>query len=382
LGLIVIDYDKLVSSIYDCAANPELWPDTLSLIRDSVDGAYALAGFVDTTNFQLSLPAFAMRRNSPWSEEWLLKLEGLLGSLPDGGGMYDTGLDVAWTQLSQSSEAEFQTRDFYKYWVQPQGLRDTINIPYVQRATITGMLSIPSYATREPYGDAECRLVESLSPHIRRAMMINDIVDKGKMATQLYHKVIDTLSVAVFVVGVGRRVKFTNSSGDAMLREDNLLGLNNQTLQAKRIAGNEAALDDAIDRALKGDVAVGIAGIGVPLIGANGVRAAAYVLPISGSDLRAEMGPGQCVVFVSRRGEQQPMTIEVLRTLFDLTVSEARVATLLSKGEKPQNIATALDVSINTIRSHLKHAYAKTDTADQTSLSALIHSVVPPVVEV
>jgi DNA-binding CsgD family transcriptional regulator len=379
IGMFMRDYDKLVGAIYDCAANPELWPDTLSLVRDAVGGAYALVGYIDTTDIAFGSPPFTVRRNSPWDEDWLLKLEAILGSIPEGGGMIDTGADVAWTQLTRSSEAEFQASDFYKYWVQPQGLRDTINTPYVQRPTMTGMLSIPSLATREPYGVVECQLIERLSPHIRRAMMINDVTDKGKMAMTLYRQVLDTLSVAVFVVGLNRRVIFNNASADAMLRENSFVHLANQTLQARRVAGAESALDDAIDRALKGDMAIGIAGIGVPLIGKDGDRAAAYVLPIAGNDVRASIGPGQCVVFVARRGEQQPMAMEVLRTIFDMTSAEARVASLIAKGDGPLAIGQALDISINTVRSHLKHAYAKTRTQDQTSLGGLINSLLPPV---
>jgi DNA-binding CsgD family transcriptional regulator len=70
-----------------------------------------------------------------------------------------------------------------------------------------------------------------------------------------------------------------------------------------------------------------------------------------------------------------------LRTLFDLTVMEARVALLLAQGQGPLAIAEGLKISVNTVRSHLKHAYAKTNTPDQTSLGALVHAVLPPVKE-
>jgi DNA-binding CsgD family transcriptional regulator len=379
LGIMMLDYDKLVGSIYDCSANPELWPDALAMIRDSVGGAYALVGFIDMTETSQGQPPFVKRHNSAWDEDWLVKLERAVLSIPGGGGLQDTEVDEAWTQLGQTPEAEFQTSEFYKSLIEPKKLRDTINTPYIRRPTMTGMLSIPSYKSRPSYGEMETKLAQNLTPHIRRAMMINDIVDKGNMATMLYRKVLDGLSIAVFVVGLGRRLIFTNASGDSLLREDNLLGLNNRTLQAKAHGNVESALNDAIDRALKGDIAIGIAGIGVPLIGADGARAAAYVLPIAGKDLRGDMGPGHCTVFVARRGEQQPMLIEVLRTLYDLTVSEARVAALIAKGDGPQTIASSLSVSINTVRSHLQHAYAKTGTADQTALGSLVNGLMPPV---
>jgi DNA-binding CsgD family transcriptional regulator len=380
--LNVIDNDKLVSSIYDCAANPELWPDVLASIRDAVGGAYALVGFIDMTDASNNQQPFVKRHNSAWDEDWLLRLERAVMSIPGGGGLQNAGVDESWTQLSQTPEAEFQKSDFYRDLIEPMNLRDTVNTTYLRRPTMTGMLSIPCYTSRLPYSVEEAQFTQTLTPHIRRAMMINDMVDKGKMATTLYRQVLDRLSVAVFVVGPGRRLIFTNASGDDMLREDNLLVLNNRNLQAKRTVGAETAFDDALDRALKGDSAVGLTGIGVPLASVTGERAAAYVLPIAGNDIRGAMGPGHCAVFVSRRGEQQPMAIEILRTLFDLTATEARVATLLAAGDKPQVIATALDVSINTVRSHLKHTYAKTDAADQTALSALVHSLLPPLKEV
>jgi DNA-binding CsgD family transcriptional regulator len=375
----MFEYDKLVGSIYDCAANPELWPETLGQIRDAVNGAYALVGFIDRSELSHGRKPFVVRRNSSWDEDWLVRLETVLSKLPEGGGLLGGSVDVSWTQLSILKESEFHKTDFFRLWVQPQGLRDTINTQYVRRDWISGMLSIPSYATRDPYGDAEARLTEQLTPHVRRAMIINDMTDKGKLALALYRHVLDQLSVAVFIIGPGRRLIFTNASGDQLLSRGNFLLKGGSTLQARRVAGDATALEDAIDRAAKGDSAIGISGIGVPLIGRDGDRAAAYVLPIAGKDLRGAMGLGHCAVFVAQRAEQQPMLMEILRTMFDLTPAEARVAALIAKGDGPQAIAEALGISVNTVRSHLQHIFAKTQTPDQTALGALVNGLMPPV---
>jgi DNA-binding CsgD family transcriptional regulator len=164
-----------------------------------------------------------------------------------------------------------------------------------------------------------------------------------------------------------------------MLSNGGVFSLSHGSLQAKRVAGLPSALDDAIDRALKGDVAIGISGIGVPLIDDSGERLAAYVLPIAGKDVRGAIGQGHCAVFIARRGEQQPMAIEILRTMFDLTAAEARIATLIAKGDGPQAIAESLGITVNTVRSHLQHAYAKTGTPDQTGLGGLVNGLMPPV---
>ena len=199
------------------------------------------------------------------------------------------------------------------------------------------------------------------------------------MALTLYKQVLDTLSVAVFIVGLGQRLVFTNAAGDKMLSQGEYLRLTGGMLQSGREAVQSTPLEHAIERALKGDTAIGITGIGVPLVGHDGDRAAAYVLPLAGKDVRGAMGAGHCAVFVARRGEQQPMAMEILRTLFDLTVSEARVALLVAKGDGPQMIADALGITVNTVRSHLKHCFAKTGTADQTGLSGAVNTLLPPV---
>jgi DNA-binding CsgD family transcriptional regulator len=375
----MVGIEQVVGRIYDCAANPELWPDVLSEIRDLVGAAYCLVGFIDTTPTNSGQTPILKRRNSPWNEDALLQLDGMISAIPQGNRLFEGGIDTAWTQMSHTSEEEFQNSLFFKQWAGPHGLRDTVNIAYLQRNQISGAISAPRSLGQELYGAAEKRIFEMISPHVRRAMMINDLADKGRMAATLYRHVLDSLSVAVFVVGQGRRLVFTNAMGERLLEGGTLLSAVGGTLHARMAPGAATAFDDALDRAATGHAAMGLAGIGVPLIGENGDRAAAYVLPIGGNDVRGSLGTGHCAVFVAQRGEQQPVVIEMLRTLFDFTQTEARVANLISQGDGPMAIAHNLGLSIHTVRSHLKHAYAKSRTADQTSLSGLLNSLMPPV---
>ncbi len=372
------DYEKIIGAIYDSAANPELWPDALSLIRDSVQGAYALVGFIDTSALETDNVVF-IRRNSVWDEEWLKRLEGFLNQMSEHGGMSGE-LDQGWSQLHSIDEAKFQQSEFYRHWVRPQGLRDTINTPYLKRNTIVGMLSVPCLDTRGPYEQSEIDFITRIAPHVRRAMMISDVADKGRMAQQLYRSVLDQLSAAVFVVGASGRLAFTNASGDEILSQGELLQLRGGILCATTAGPAALSLGEAIGRAVRGDVAIGISGIGIPLFGTSGARAAAYVLPIAGKDIRGAIGPGHCMVFVAGRGEQQPIVMEVLRTLFDLTAMEARVAMLIAAGDGPAAISEGLGNSVSTVRTHLKSCYAKTGAGDQTALGSLVNGLAPPIV--
>jgi DNA-binding CsgD family transcriptional regulator len=163
-----------------------------------------------------------------------------------------------------------------------------------------------------------------------------------------------------------------------MLTHGNLVGRTSGALVARRDTVTHS-LGEAIDRASKGDKALGIAGIGVPLLGVDGERAAAFVLPIGVSDMRMMVGKGHAAVFIGKRQEQQPLAIEILRTLFNLSQAEARIVMLSANGDAPTAIAQALGISIATVRSHLSNAFAKTGTKDRSRLVALVNQLLPPV---
>lgn len=51
---------------------------------------------------------------------------------------------------------------------------------------------------------------------------------------------------------------------------------------------------------------------------------------------------------------------------WDLTEKEVEVLTLLSKGLTNAEMAQDLFVSVNTVKTHLKHVFAKLDVANRT----------------
>ncbi|MGC3980676.1 MAG: helix-turn-helix transcriptional regulator [Steroidobacteraceae bacterium] len=368
--------EQLIGDIYDCAANPELWPSTLGKIRDMADCAYVMIGYLDTS--ELSLP-YNNTWHSEWDPVWLQRLQQQIPTIPHFGRLLQQGIDTPWIQMENMSEAEFQQSDFYRNWVKPQRLRDALNTLFIDRQAVRGVMVMTQREGKPLLGDRERAIANAISPHIRRAIAINDMVDKGKLALTLYRKVLDALTVAVFIIGTGGKLVFTNAMGDKILSEGDLLRLSAGKLTSYRSDITHTAFETAIARAIKGDQSLGIAGIGVPVLGKSGQRAAAYVLPISGGDLRGDMGNGFCAVFIARRSEQLPMAIEILRTVFDLTPMEAKVAYATSRGDNPDMIAQSLGSAVETVRFHLKNAYHKTDVTDKTALAAKVNDFVPPV---
>ena len=373
------DYQNIIGDIYDCAANPELWPKTLESLRGVMGCAYVMSAYADFSGVGQGLAPVLKLHSSPWDISWFERLQPHLTTIPHVDELYRSDIDSAWIQMECMEESAFQKTDFYTTWVKPQGLRDCLNSMFINRHSIRGVVSFATHESQPLLGNRERKIAELVSPHIRRAMAINDMVDKGNLALALYRKVLDTLSVAVFLVGTGSRLIFANAKGEAILSDGGLLQLAHGKLAAHRFDITGTTLEDAIARGVKGDGTVGISGIGVPLVSLAGERAAAYVLPIMGDDLRGQMGAGYAAVFIAQRGEQQPMAIEILRTVFDLTPTEAKIAYATSLGDNPEAIALAHGSVVDTVRTHLKNIYTKANVQDKTALAARVNALMPPV---
>jgi DNA-binding CsgD family transcriptional regulator len=376
-------YDALLTKVYDCAADPDLWTETLSTIRDEFGCAYCSLITGDNTvigaNAQIGgMPPGVVVKTSPWDMNWLLRLGSFVNEIPHVQKLYQGEIDTAWIQLQQITEEEFVKTRFFKEWVQPQGLRDAMNVSCFKRNSINGTFTFVKANGSPDFNDQQARMAEALSPHVRRALAINDVVDKGRLAQSLLKSTLDQLACAVVILGTGRNIAFANAQGEAFLSAGEFIRIQMNTLNPINRAPGGLALCDAIDRAATGDVGIGIRGIGVPLISTTGERLAAYVLPLDGAGMRADLGRGNVAVFIARRSEQQPMLIEIMRTLFDMTLAEARVTAQLAEGQSPAGIAEALGISVNTVRSHLGKSYAKSQTNDQTSLVSLVKSLSLP----
>jgi len=63
---------------------------------------------------------------------------------------------------------------------------------------------------------------------------------------------------------------------------------------------------------------------------------------------------------------------QMLRTIFDLTPAEARLAQSLSRGDNLEHVAQSLNIRMTTARSQLAAIFAKTQTCRQAQLVAIL----------
>jgi DNA-binding CsgD family transcriptional regulator len=100
----------------------------------------------------------------------------------------------------------------------------------------------------------------------------------------------------------------------------------------------------------------------------------AHLVPIRRSALDI-FGRSFALLIVTPVTARKAPPVELLRSLFDLTPSEARVARGLAAGDSLDDIAASGSVSRNTVRSQLQQVLEKTGCTRQAEVTAMLSNV-------
>jgi DNA-binding CsgD family transcriptional regulator len=97
----------------------------------------------------------------------------------------------------------------------------------------------------------------------------------------------------------------------------------------------------------------------------------AYAAPIPSAQKGEVAVLGAMIMLVGQDGHREPDT-RLLAALFTFTPAEMRLAVALARGLDLQSIAQTYNVTIGTLRVHLKSIFEKTNTSRQAELILLL----------
>jgi len=241
-------------------------------------------------------------------------------------------------------------------WAQPQG-------------DVNCMHAILDYQASGLLDDATRLRLRLIEPHLRRALLIGNVIDLWRTEAATLIDVLDGISAAMFLVSAGGRIIDANASGHAMLAQGSLL-----RAAGGRLAPVDANASPALLRAMAidGDATVGIKSIPVPLRARDGDRYVAHVRPLT-SGARQRVG-ARCevaaAVLVHRpeTGSAQ----EVIRKHYQLSPTELRVLLAIAQRDAVHEVAQALGITIPTLKTHLYHVFTKTGAKRRADLVKLV----------
>jgi DNA-binding CsgD family transcriptional regulator/PAS domain-containing protein len=368
----------LIGDIYDAALDPSLWPGVLRKAAQFVGGSSATLfakdahrkhgqiyhddGGIDPHYVQLYFEKY-------------VKLD------PATTGQYFADVEQPIATADLMPYEEFLESRMYREWAQPQGLVDFVSAVLEKSATSIAMFGVFRHERDGVVDEETRRRMRLIVPHIRRAALISKVIDLRTAEAATFADAFDGLTAGMLLVDGQGRIVHANAAAHALLAAGHPLRAPEGRLVAPD-SESDRTLHDIFAAADKGDVAIGVKGIAVPLNARDGERYVAHVLPLTSG---ARRGAGKtytaaAALFVHKATLQTPSPPEVIARHYRLTPTELRVLLAIVEVGGVPEVAEALGVAETTVKTHLGHLYEKTGVARQADLVKLVAGFSNPLI--
>ena len=372
-------FSDLVGKIYDAALSPDQWPATLQTMANAFDACFAGFGWEDTR---------VMAVGGSYGNQQLPGLEGetyrnrykqtLVYSNPMRVPVLLTQeVDDVFTPGMLVPAEEYRASRYYREYVEPMGWGDGLSSILSKSDGVVHFLAFARRAVDPPFGDPDIELLKLLTPHVRRAYTIGNLIGRQQARVEELAQTFDGLVAAVFLVDPRGRVTYRNESATALLALGKPLAVINERLCQVGGAMN-VPFERVLHAALYDDT--GTAQGSVILEGSGEARHLVHMLPLVARRARKfDAAQSAVAIFVTKVGLEVGSPIKTIAHAFGLTPREMSIVVALVDTGNPAEVAARLGVTANTVKSHLKAIFHKSGVSRQGDLVKLVASYVSPV---
>jgi DNA-binding CsgD family transcriptional regulator len=218
-----------------------------------------------------------------------------------------------------------------------------------------------------------CSTLDAVLPHLSRALVIRSrlLGFAGRGAVEAC--ALDTLSFGVVITQPDGRVVYANSTAERLAAEADgfSLGSDDKSLAASS-APITAKLRRLIATAARAGARPSSRAISLPRpSGRQALIVVVMTLPPGRTGATASDEPFAILVVHNPELESGPIRV-VLQDAFGLTPAEARIADGLASCASIEGLSEFYGISIETVRSHLKSIFLKTERRRQSEVMALL----------
>lgn len=224
-------------------------------------------------------------------------------------------------------------------------------------------------ADEKPFRSRDCVRLRSLLPHWRRALEIRRQLARLRLDADRTKAILDQAPFAILLAESDGRVFYSNRGASRLCGLDDGIGLMGSQLRLSR-SQDRAALARALE------------GISDPTSPAFGDQCILPVrrrsgkadfhlalMPISVAGNRSDPAPRQYIqIFIYDPAHREPLHGEALQSLHGLTDAETKVCELLYSNISLTEIGSLLNISVNTVKTHLARIFRKIDVNSQREL--------------
>ena len=210
---------KLIGDIYDAALDLALWTSVLQRIAHFVGGTAAALYAKDT-----------VRKTGNFFRMFGIETEFVRSYFdkyarldPFTASRFFFPVEQVISTRDVMPHEEFRETIFFKEWARPQGWIDFVSA-LLEKSHVKYSECVVFRHESEGVTDNKARRkMKLIVPHVRRAVLIGEVIDLRKVEAAGLADTLDGIAAALFLVDADGRIVHANVSGHRMLQEGDVL---------------------------------------------------------------------------------------------------------------------------------------------------------------
>jgi DNA-binding CsgD family transcriptional regulator len=272
-----------------------------------------------------------------------------------------------------ASESEIQSHPIYTDFFHRVGFGWLMSCVILPDRDDLVVVSVPRAKAKGPFTPEEMETLGLLGRHVEQSLRISlRLSTLGSMEAAL-KQALDAVDTGMHALSPDGRILFSNRAGQAQF---DAYFENCDGYLTARVAGERDKFKHYVASAHQA-----ISECETPrscvLIGTNGTQLVAWASPV-GNAAHARFGrwsTAATVVLAAPFVRDAQVDPSVLRDCMDLTVSEARLASLIGSGMQIEQVADRLGIAVGTARNVLKTVFRKAGVNRQAQLALQISNL-------
>ncbi len=357
--------EDLRNRIYEAAMIPEMWPANCDMISAEV-GAYSMAlmsissdgNFRAVSSPHIAEPLAAFLQTDLPSQNIRVKRQ------------METGVGSFLRDVDLMTAGEIDADPIYDAFLRPIGLGWTAGAIFQEPSGSTLIFDLLRKQEFGAFTSAEIARLNLLKSDLARASL---------MTTRLRFQEAKSVTSTMASLGLPAAVLGESGRCVAMNGELEALAPRISTGWGDRLQFQNAEANKLFQSSLQQLNATRSPEVlSLPVAaGEQTLPLVIHLVPVRGN-ARDIFSSATIVMIVTTVGMPGPTNLSVLSGLFDLTMAEARIARELAFGRSVDEAAKALNLSVNTVKTHTKAIFQKTGVKRQSELTALLSGLSLP----
>ena len=365
----------IIGKIYDAALDSQLWPQVLERIVDYTQSKTAIFTVLDQLNPNYDFVYthnIAKESLAAYQDEQVkvidMKIHTPLWEKAGIGGVINQNC-LSYAEMPGSDEYIF-----YKKCLEPTGVAYITAVLLDAGQYRWGVLGLHRSPSSHAYTQQEIDILQRLGKHLRRALQIYRQLCAVQQENRELYNLLDCLKTGVIILNEKGCIQHTNVKARQILEHSSLLrpDIYNRLKVTSTAQGKlEALIQSALFKKnlLSQHDTGGVLGLHEST---KEQSLMLTVVPLSEVVSINSNQQQRVAIFLTESSERHQLAEQFVRDRYGLSNRELQVCALFLNGLNLEEIAEHCGISLQSVRTYLKHIFSKTSCSSHAELMRLL----------